>query len=358
MSVPGKTFSIHDPDRLEALRKQLKLDPGRIRRVQAALLRSFLGADRALAAVPVEHRDAFATAVRQHELTLEERRDSQADGATKLLFRTADGHAVESVILRIQSGRSSLCVSSQTGCAGGCLFCATGRIKGWRDLSAAEILDQAVWAGELLAAEGRRLRNVVFMGMGEPLQNEAAVFAALDALRGKDGFHLSDRHLLVSTLGVPDAMRRLAARFPQVGLAVSLHSARQAIRAYLMPMARRWPLPELREACIAVNALQGRALMVEVLLLDGLTDTPADVEALLAWLSGLRAHVNLIPFNAIAADVAGELPLRGSDESRIQAILTQLKGAGFQATRRHSLGADIGAACGQLAVLPTSRTPS
>lgn len=350
MSSSANTFSVHDPAGMETLRKRLKLDPRIIRRVQAVLCRSLLGSANALDAVPAEHRSAFAAAVRFHELALEARHDSQADGATKLLFRTADGQAVECVILRIQSGRTSLCVSSQTGCAGGCRFCATGRLKSGRNLSAAEILDQGVWAGELLVAEGRRLRNVVFMGMGEPLQNEAAVFAALDQLRGKDGFHLSDRHLSVSTLGIPDAMRRLARRFPQVGLAVSLHTVRQAIRDDLMPMARRWPLPELREACVAVNALQDRALMAEVLLLDGLTDTAADVEALIAWLSGLRVHVNLIPYNPMGASMAGGAPpLRGSESARVLAVLGQLKAAGFHATRRHSLGSDIAAACGQLA---------
>lgn len=345
MSVSGKMISIHDLDGVEALRKRLRLDPRVIRRVRAALFRSFLGEASALDVVPAEVRPEFEATVRFHELTLEERRDSSTDGATKLLFRTHDGHAVESVILRIQSGRSSLCLSSQTGCAGGCRFCATGRIKGGRNLTVAEILDQAARAGEILAAEGRRLRNVVFMGMGEPLRNEGAVFAALEQLRGKDGFHLSDKHLLVSTLGIPDAMRRLADRFPQVGLAVSLHSARQATRDDLMPMARRWPLPELREAVLEVNAIQDRELMVEVLMLDGVTDTEADVAALIAWLRGLCVHVNLIPYNATPS--AGEL--RGSGDKRVQAILGELKAAGFKATLRRSLGRDIGAACGQLA---------
>ncbi len=349
MPIAASTITIHDPPGVEALRKTLRLDPRVIRRVQAALCRAFLGANQALAAVPATERAAFAAAVRCHELTLERRRDSQRDGATKLLFRTADGQTIESVILRIQSGRSSLCVSAQTGCAGGCRFCATGRIQGGRSLSSAEILDQAIWAGELLAAEGRQLRNVVFMGMGEPLRNEEAVGTALDQLRSKHGLHLSDRHLLVSTLGIPDALRRLATRFPRVGFAISLHSARQAIRDDLMPLARHWPLPELRQAIRDVNALQDRPVMIEVLMLDGLTDTAADEEALIAWLQRLRVHVNLIPYNAIEGSDADHQPLRGSSETRIQEFLARLKAAGFETTRRHSLGTDIGAACGQLA---------
>ncbi len=350
MTTSGRTLAIHDQPGLEALRRELRLDPLVIRRVQAALCRTFAGEAHALEAVPAAARAAFAAAVRCHELTLESRRDSQRDGATKLLFRTADGQAVESVILRIQSGRSSLCVSSQTSCAGGCRFCATGRIQRGRSLSSAEILDQAVQAGELLAAEGRQLRNVVFMGMGEPLRNEEAVGNALEQLRSQHGLHLSDRHLLVSTLGIPDALRRLATRFPRVGMAVSLHSARQAIRDDLMPLTRHWPLPELQQAIRDVNALQDRPLMIEVLMLDGLTDTAADEEALIAWLQGLQVHVNLIPYNAIDQATTAGTPLRGSSETRIQALLARLKAAGYQATRRHSLGTDIGAACGQLAL--------
>jgi 23S rRNA (adenine2503-C2)-methyltransferase len=348
MSADGNAISIHDEAALETLRRALRLDPLVLRRVYGALCRTFQGDERALEMVPEAVRARFAAAVRLHELAQGARRDSPTDGATKLLWRAADGHQAESVMLRIQSGRSSLCLSSQTGCAGGCRFCATGRIAGGRNLTAAELLDQVVQAGTLLAAEGRKLRNVVFMGMGEPLRNEEAVSAAVEKLRHQEGFHLSDRHLLVSTLGIPDALCRFAHRFPQVGLAVSLHSARQEIRDDLMPLARQWPLPALRQAIREVNACQKRPVMIELLMLDGLTDTTEDEAALLAWLEGLRVHVNLIPYNPTGRE-DGNTPLSGSSNARIRAFLARLKGAGLTATRRHSLGADIGAACGQLA---------
>jgi 23S rRNA (adenine2503-C2)-methyltransferase len=127
------------------------------------------------------------------------------------------------------------------------------------------------------------------------------------------------------------------------------NSARQEIRDDLMPLARQWPLTELRQAIREVNACQERPLMIELLMLDGLTDTEADEEALLAWLDGLRVHVNLIPYNPAAGREGGSATLRGSGEARMRAFLARLKGGGFPATRRHSLGADIGAACGQLA---------
>ena len=342
-------ISIHDHSGIEALRKRLRIDPQALRRLRGAFLRTFRGAESALEELPSAERVEFAGAVRFHDLELAEVQDSKLDGASKLLFRTADGRAIESVILRIKTGRTALCVSTQTGCAGGCLFCATGRLKGVRNLTTAEILDQAAQAGERLRGEGRPLRNVVFMGMGEPFHNEENLHAALEELWGRNGFHLSDRHLLVSTLGIPDAMRRLAHRFPRVGLALSLHSVRQEIRESLMPLTRRWPLSELRAAVSELNALQDHPVMIEYLMLGGLTDTDADLAQLVQWLDGLRVHVNLIPYNPGMAGDTGEAAIRPSPPERLEEFLAALKRAGFRATRRHSLGGDIAAACGQLA---------
>lgn len=342
---------VTDETGLETLRRQLKLDPRVIRRLRAACLRSFSGSSAALAAVPDAVRDAVGSSVRFHELDAVATLDSALDGASKLVFGTGDGHRIESVILRIRTGRSSVCVSSQTGCAAGCLFCATGRLKGVRNLTPPEILDQVVQAGELLRAEGRRLRNVVFMGMGEPFHNRENLFAALEQLCSPGGFHLSDRHLLVSTVGIPEGITELSRRFPGVGLAVSLHTARQAVRDELMPLTRRWPLSVLRGAVAERNRVWKQPVMIEVLMLDGLTDTPEDCAALLEWLSGLEVHVNLIPYNVVpgAEPVVAGRVLRGSGERRVGEFLSELKRAGFKATRRHSLGADIQAACGQLA---------
>jgi 23S rRNA (adenine2503-C2)-methyltransferase len=346
--------SIYDKTGVEAVRKRLRLDPQMIRRVRGTFLRTFRGAESALAELPESARAEFAAAVRFHDLEPAAARHSKLDGASKLLLRTDDGCAIESVILRIKTGRTALCVSTQTGCAGGCLFCATGRLKGVRNLTVPEILDQVARAGERLRGEGRTLRNVVFMGMGEPFHNEANVCAALEELWSREGFHLSDRHLLVSTLGIPDAMRRLAARFPRVGLAVSLHSVRQEVRDQLMPLTRRWPLPELRAAIAGLNAVQDHPVMIEYLMLGGLTDTDADLARLMEWLAGLRVHVNLIPYNhptdwSDQAYADAPLELRASPDARVTEFLAALKRAGFTATRRHSLGSDIAAACGQLA---------
>ncbi len=344
-------ISFTDQTGIEELRHRLRLDPQVIRRLRAVYLRSFSGLDAALGSLPEGVRCEVSAAVRFHELDWVETVHSDLDGASKVVFKTRDSRRIESVLLRIKTGRSSVCVSSQTGCVAGCLFCATGRVKEVRNLASSEILDQVIQAGEIFQSEGRRLRNVVFMGMGEPFHNTENLFAALEQLRSSGGFHLSDRHLLVSTLGIPEGIQRLSARFPRVGLAVSLHSVRQDIRDELMPFCRQWPLSELRAAILDRNTVHGQPVMIELLMLDGLTDTEADCAALKEWLTGLQVHINLIPYNPVAADhavVAGRL-LRESGEKRVGEFLAELKDAGFKATRRHSLGADILAACGQLA---------
>jgi 23S rRNA (adenine2503-C2)-methyltransferase len=272
-------------------------------------------------------------------LELVERHDSQRDGATKMVLRTADGHKIEAVILRIASGRTSICISSQVGCAADCQFCATGKLGFIRNLTAAEMLDQVLLAKRLLREEGRTLRNVVVMGMGEPLRNEENLFQCLETLRDKRFFNLSDNHLLVSTVGIPDAMLRFAERFPKIRLALSLHSARQEVRERIMPVAKFQTLEKLKTVFPKVGEF-----MVEVLLLKDINDGPEDLAALIEFLHGTKAHINLIQFNPHPG--AQFEPV--SKEAR-EAFASELKRAGFKVTLRYSLGDDIAAACGQLA---------
>lgn len=326
------------------MRRALRIDPQVLRKVRAAFYRRSQPADVILAALPSEIRVPLKRQVSFHSLELVGRHDSQIDGASKLVFRTAAGLLIESVVLRVASGRTTLCLSTQVGCAAKCEFCATGQMGIARHLSRDEILDQLVQANQLLAAENRRVRNLVFMGMGEPLHNEGCLSEALDVLLDRNAFHMHPQRILVSTVGIPDAMRRLAQHHPGVRLAVSLHSARPEVRKQLMPIARLHSLSALREAIEDVSAAQAMPVMIEYLLLDGLTDTDEDLVALSAFLRGLDAHVNLIPFNPIA----GAPLLRPSQPRRGVAFAAALKQAGFRVTTRYSLGADVAAACGQL----------
>ncbi|MCC7300673.1 MAG: radical SAM protein, partial [Verrucomicrobia bacterium] len=274
-------------------------------------------------------------------LELVGRYDSQLDGATKLVFQCLDGARIEAVILRIASGRTSLCISSQVGCAADCQFCATGKLGFIRNLTVAELLDQVVIAKRLLREEGRTLRNVVVMGMGEPLRNEENLFQCLEILRDSRFFNLSDSHLMISTVGIPDAMLRFSARFPKIRLALSLHSARQEIRERIMPAAKVQTLEKIKGVLPHIGIF-----MVEVLLLKGVNDGPEDLAALIGFLRGTAAHINLIQFNphpgAQFEPVSNELRTEFGKE---------LRKAGFKTTLRYSLGDDIAAACGQLAGL-------
>jgi 23S rRNA (adenine2503-C2)-methyltransferase len=206
-----------------------------------------------------------------------------------------------------------------------------------RNLAAEEILEQAARAAVLLRAEGRRLRNVVFMGMGEPMHNLDAVTEAVARLVDPRWFALSPRHVVVSTAGVLGELRRFAVRFPEVSIALSLHAARDEVRARLVPLAARTPLAETREALRAIEAVRGRPVLLEYLLLDGVNDGADDVDALVAYCRGLRVHVNLMPYNPIAA--APEL--RRTPPARQHAFAAALKRAGLRVTTRRSLGGDV-----------------
>ena len=346
-------ISVHDHAGLNALARRCRVDPFLVRRFRTAFHKKQFTATDALKELPAEALPLFSREVDFHPLTLATRQDSRSDGATKLLFRTRSGELIESVILRIASGRTSLCLSTQAGCAAACAFCATGSLGLSRNLGAAEILDQVTQANLLLQPEGRRVRNLVFMGMGEPFHNEAELFRALDLLAAPEGLHIDPRRMLVSTVGIPDAMVRAAKRFPRLRLALSLHSARAEVRERIMPVARRHPLGALREALLQAAALQGELPMIEYLLLRDVNDTAADVLAVGEFLRGMKAHINLIPYNAIH----GPAPFGATDPARHAEFAAALRQQGFTVTTRYSLGADIAAACGQLARVTAGQTP-
>jgi 23S rRNA (adenine2503-C2)-methyltransferase len=336
--------TIYNSPAIDRLRAELKFEPRRLRALRIAFCKKFLGVEAALAELPAEVRDDFARRVEFHPLMVERAFDSELDGATKLVLRTDAGFAIESVVMRTGTGRVSLCVSSQVGCGAACGFCATGKMGIARNLTAAEILDQVVLAGERMAAEGRRVRNIVFMGMGEPFHNEQAVYDAVAALLTPELFHHAPGRILISTVGIPEAMVRAARRFPDVNFALSLHSVRQLVREELIPLAAKYPLDELRAAVAAANRIQRHSLMVEYLMLAGINDSADDAHELAAWLTGLDVHVNLIPYNPIESAPH----LRSTDRPGRDAFAATLKSAGITTTIRYSLGADVAAACGQL----------
>jgi 23S rRNA (adenine2503-C2)-methyltransferase len=272
------------------------------------------------------------------------------DGTIKWRLRTGDGAHVETVLIAHARGRRTACVSSQVGCALGCRFCATASMGPGRDLAAEEIVDQAVIAARAASEAGARLVNVVFMGMGEPLQNLDAVLAACARLHDPHSLDLSARRLAISTAGWVPGIARLAEHPLPVRLAVSLHATDDRTRSRLMPVNRRYPIATLLGACRRYCDRSGRRVFVEYLLLDGVNDTPADARRLAKLLRDGRFHVNLIEYNPTAG------PFRASDARRREAFRDALARAGIEASVRRSRGADVDAACGQLA-LGASRAP-
>ena len=339
--IGSNMVTIYDTDAINELRRRHAVQPHRMKLFRNALFKNSSDWNEALSTLPEDARADFKESIGFQCLELLERHDSKIDGASKLIFKTTDGHLVESVVLRPKTGRTSICISSQVGCACSCSFCATGQMGFMRNLSVAEILDQVSQANRLVRPEGRTIRNVVFMGMGEPLLNLENVFQALEFLQAGEFFNLSGSRITVSTVGIPEAMERFTSAFPKVQLALSLHSALQEVRAGLMPVAGKYPLEPLREALISASAT-GR-VMIEYLMLAGVNDRAVDLQALEEYLRDIPVHINIIPFNAYAG-----CDLQGTAPEERKCFADRLKLAGFDTTLRYSLGSDIAAACGQL----------
>jgi len=286
-----------------------------------------------------ERLDQFAT-IGNH--TIETERQAQ-DGTIKRLYRLHDGQFVESVLMPYDDGRRTACISTQAGCAMGCVFCATGQMGFVRDLTVGEIVVQALDFARLLEAQGERLSNVVLMGMGEPLHNYEATLEAIRLLIDPDGLGIGQRHITVSSVGLVPAIRRFADEGLQVKLAISLHAANDEERNTLIPINRRWKLANLMNACRYYIAQTGRRITFEWALIHGENDTPEQANQLGALLKGLLCHVNVIPLNPTHGYNG-----RPSDGKRVQQFMEILNNYGISSTVRVRRGIDIEAGCGQL----------
>ncbi len=277
-----------------------------------------------------------------------------ADGGDtiKYLLQLSDDATVETVFMRYQDGRRSVCVSTQVGCGMGCTFCATGLAGLTRNLTVAEILDQVILVQRLT---GERVSNVVFMGMGEPLANYDATLRAVTLLNAPYGLGIGMRHLTVSTVGLVPQIRRLASERLQLTLAVSLHAPIDELRSVLVPVNRRWPVADLLDAGRDYVRETGRRISFEYVLMEAVNDTPELAatlgELLRARSEGVTAedegalpfHVNLIPWNPVYG-----LQYRRPGRDRVEAFVRELRTRGVPATVRLERGVDIDAACGQL----------
>lgn len=266
---------------------------------------------------------------------------SSADGTLKRLYRLADGQLIESVLMEYDDERRTACISTQAGCAMGCVFCATGQMGFSRHLTGTEIFEQALYFARDLEVRGERLSNVVFMGMGEPFHNYEPTLEAVRRLMSDLG--IGARHITVSTVGLVPMIKRFADEGLQVKLAVSLHAATDAERDALLPVNKRYPLHELISACRTYIEKSGRRMSFEWTLIQGENDTPEQAHALGSLLRGLKCHVNVIPLNPTGGYHGGP-----SASGRIEAFIAVLEEYGIPATVRIRRGIDINAGCGQL----------
>ncbi len=277
---------------------------------------------------------------------------SDKGDTVKFLWELDGGSRVETVLM-LYPDRATVCVSSQAGCAMACGFCATGQAGFTRHLTTGEIVEQVVRASQRARATGRRVSNVVFMGMGEPMANLDHVWAATERIHGDLG--LSARHITISTVGLIPGIRALKDLPLPINLAVSLHAANDQLRTELVPINKRYPINDLLDACAEYLEVKNRRVSFEWAMIDGVNDRPSDAEELaeLCWKLRPSAHVNLIPLNRTPG-----YPTSGTPLKKVYAFRDRLEELGANATVRQNRGTDIDAACGQLAAgQPVSLTP-
>ncbi len=268
------------------------------------------------------------------------RQSSKETVATKYLFQLKDGYYIESVYI-YEQGRHTLCISSQAGCALNCSFCATGRLGFQRNLSAGEIVDQVIQVERDLQ---RELTNIVFMGMGEPLNNYDNAIKAATLINHNEGLAVGARRIVISTAGIVPAIYRFTKEEQRFRLAVSLNAAIQAKREKIMPVSKRFPLVELAEAMRAYSRKMREPVTIEYVLIQGFNDQPEDIAALKQLLKGMRCKLNIIPYN----ETAGKY--RRPSVEQVDRFYKEAMDIGVPMYIRWSKGDDIDAACGQLAV--------
>ena len=314
----------------------------RVKQIWRGVFRDLAADYKAITTLPLPLRELLSERLPLDPLVAAASTEDKAQRVRKLLFRLGDGETIEAVLMRYERRRTA-CLSSQVGCPVGCAFCATGQDGYVRDLSTGEIVAQALSFARSLKANGERLTNIVYMGMGEPLLNYDATLQSIRILNDPRGFGLGVRAFTVSTAGVVPRIRRLAREGLEIGLAVSLHTVDDALRNTLVPLNRTHAVAELLAACREYVDVTHRRITFEVALLRGVNDSQQQAQDLAIRLDGLLCHVNLIPGNPCTGT-----ELQPSSRTVIDRFAEILQGAGVPTTVRVARGLEIEAGCGQL----------
>lgn len=259
----------------------------------------------------------------------------------KALITLKDNLTIEAVLMRHADGRNTVCVSSQVGCPLGCLFCATGQIGFKRNLTAAEIVEQVIFFARLLKTEDKKITNIVFMGMGEPLLNYEQVLSAIKILNDPDGFNLGARHFSISTVGIPEGIKKLSHEKLQINLALSLHATTDELRSRLIPVNQKYPIQQLFKAIDNYLQLTRRQVMIEYILIKDVNDDNSAARELIKLVKKTLYMVNLIVYNPTDN-------FQPSSPDRVKMFKKILEEARIKVTLRHKFGNNISAACGQL----------
>ncbi|MGP6156899.1 MAG: 23S rRNA (adenine(2503)-C(2))-methyltransferase RlmN [Vulcanimicrobiaceae bacterium] len=320
------------------------LKPYRCAQLYRAATKELVDDVASVTVLPVALREALTSEGFALESIVPKVVQRSADGqTTKGLFTLHDGFEVEAVLMEHWGDRTTICISSQAGCAFKCAFCSTGQAGFTRNLEATEIFDQARFFARELRKRNKKISNIVFMGMGEPFHNYDAVMDAVRLLNDPHGFGLGHRHITISTVGLVPQIDRFADEGVQVNLAISLHAPTDEQRSKIMPVNQRYPIADLLAACARYVEKTSRKVFFEYIMLDGVNDDERSARAIAKLMRGHLYHVNLIPYNATP-----DSELKGTPELRIRSFQKVLEAEGVPATVRVPMGRDIAAACGQL----------
>jgi 23S rRNA (adenine2503-C2)-methyltransferase len=339
--MPSSIYELSLPE-LRSLVNEWNEPVYRAQQIWQGLYQQFWDSAEQFTNLPISLRTKLAERFRSHILIPEAILNSSDGKTIKTLLRLYDGLAIETVLMRYEN-RNTICISTQVGCAMGCVFCATGKMGFKRHLSSGEIVAQVMYYARQLQAESEAITNIVVMGMGEPFHNYNNTLGAIDRLNDPEGFSFGARRFTISTVGLIPAIQRFAAERRQVNLAISLHAADDSLRTSMLPVNKRYPIHELLETCREYVAMTGRRITFEWALVNGVNDTPGQAHLLAGRLKGLLCHVNTIPLNPIQG-YSGRATTRDRAENFKQ-ILNEF---GIPCTIRLRRGMDIQAGCGQL----------